>query len=360
VRILHLVDRLTDRGGAYTHLRGVLCAQAEAGHEILLLAGAAEAAPSWPCPSRIFPGLDARGREPVDLEPSWREWKPDLVHVHTVMNPAVLEWAAARPAVTTVQDHRHFCPYRGKWTLGGKACTEPLARETCAGCFDDGSYFAAVWDLTAARLAAVARTEVTVLSRYMRQEMIAAGADPARVHVVPPFVHGLDLDAQAEGEPCVLFAGRLAETKGVLDAVEAWRRSGLGLPLVMAGTGPLREWAERAGAQVLGWVDHQRMAGLYRRAAALLMPSRWQEPFGIAGLEALTMGTPVAAWRSGGVGEWHPGGPALVPWGDVDSLAAALRSVAGERASAPAGFERTAAMAVLDAVYALARGAVSG
>ena len=45
----------------------------------------------------------------------------DVVHVHNVTNPAVLEWAASPPdAVLTVQDHRFFCPSRGKWTLGGR------------------------------------------------------------------------------------------------------------------------------------------------------------------------------------------------------------------------------------------------
>jgi glycosyltransferase involved in cell wall biosynthesis len=102
------------------------------------------------------------------------------------------------------------------------------------------------------------------------------------------------------------------------------------------------------------------MAGLYKRAAALVMPSRWQEPFGIAGLEALTLGTPVAAWRSGGVAEWHPGGTSLVEWGDVDALAGALRAVAGGVARAPAGFERATAMAALEAVYQRALGAESG
>jgi glycosyltransferase involved in cell wall biosynthesis len=125
----------------------------------------------------------------------------------------------------------------------------------------------------------------------------------------------------------------------------------------MAGTGPLREWAQSAGAEVLGWVDRARMGSLYRRAAALVLPSRWQEPFGIAGLEALTLGTPVAAWRSGGVADWHPGGASLVEWGDVDGLAAALRVCAGHAAAAPRGFDRAAAMQGLDAVYgrALAR-----
>jgi len=111
------------------------------------------------------------------------------------------------------------------------------------------------------------------------------------------------------GPPCVLFVGRLVEAKGVRDAVEAWRRSGVDLPLVVAGTGPLRaqlaSWAgERDGPaiEVLGWVDRDLLSRLYRRARALLMPSRWQEPFGIAGLEALSFGVPVVAWEAGGIG----------------------------------------------------------
>jgi len=354
LRILHLSDRLSDRGGAYVHLRAVVTAQVEAGHAPSLVAGAADGGARWPCPTRVVSGLDARTRAPVDLDRPWRELAPDLVHVHTVMNPDALEWAAARGGVVTVQDHRHFCPYRGKWTREGAPCREPIARTACAGCFEDKAYFDEVFTLTTARLAAVARMEAVVLSRYMREEMIAAGALSARVHVVPPFVHGLDSQPPAEARPCVLFAGRLTEAKGAREAVEAWRRCGLSLPLVMAGTGPLREWAASAGAQVLGWVDRAGMGPLYRRAAALVLPSRWQEPFGIAGLEALTLGTSVAAWRSGGVAEWHPGGASLVEWGDVDALAVALRGCAGRPAAAPPGFDRTTAMRGLEAVYARA------
>jgi glycosyltransferase involved in cell wall biosynthesis len=147
-----------------------------------------------------------------------------------------------------------------------------------------------------------------------------------------------------------LFVGRLVETKGVADAIEAWRRSRLELPLVFAGTGPLRELAEASGCPVLGWVPHERLAAVYKRARALVFPPRWQEPFGIAGLEALTLGVPVAAWESGGVGEWHPG-HGLVPWGDVDALAAALARAAGRPAPAVAGFEPEALMRRLEALY---------
>jgi glycosyltransferase involved in cell wall biosynthesis len=135
----------------------------------------------------------------------------------------------------------------------------------------------------------------------------------------------------------------LVGAKGVADAVQAWSQSGGSLPLVFAGSGPERERLERQGFEVLGWVPHERLSSVYRRARALLVPSRWQEPFGIVGPEALRMGVPVVAWDSGGVRDWHPAagassngsvapadpGPAgaLVPWGDVQGLARALADI---------------------------------
>jgi glycosyltransferase involved in cell wall biosynthesis len=213
-----------------------------------------------------------------------------------------------------------------------------MAPATCAACFEDGNYFQEMYALTASRLAALRGLRLVVLSAYMKRELVAAGVAAEGIAVVPPFVHGLDPDAEPDGPPCVLFVGRLTEAKGAREAVQAWRFSGVDLPLIVAGTGPLRAELEASGVEVLGWVGPERLSATYRRARAVLMPSRWQEPFGIAGLEALTMGVPVVAWESGGVGEWHP--RPLVAWGDVDGLAAALRTAVEQRAYAPAGFDR--------------------
>jgi len=65
------------------------------------------------------PGLEARLRGPADLGSVAASFRPDVIHLHTVVNPAVLEWAAGRSALITVQDHRYFCPTRGKWTAAG-------------------------------------------------------------------------------------------------------------------------------------------------------------------------------------------------------------------------------------------------
>lgn len=344
MRVLHVSDRLTDRGGAYWHLLGVIAHQSRT-DDVHLAAGRVDSDVDAGCDVTVVAGLDARTREPVALERVVRELRPDVVHVHTVMNPSALEQAGHLDGVTkvlTVQDHRYFCPGKGKWTEDGEVCAERMSAELCKKCFDDDAYYRDIVALTQARFDALRHFRVVVLSEYMRRELAIPGA-----RVIPPFVYGLDSGARPGGAPCVLFAGRLVRAKGVLDAVEAWKRSGVEYPLVLAGTGTLRDELEEC--EVLGWVPHQRMASLYRRAACVLMPSRWQEPFGIVGLEAMSLGTPVATWESGGIGEWHPG--PLGRWGDINALADELRLAVDRRVTPPEGFDRDALMAQLAAVY---------
>ena len=351
LRILHLADRLTDRGGAYAHLLGVIDALGPR-HESWLAVGVDEGSASTRARVRVVPGLEARTRRPLDLDALADAVRPDVVHVHNLMNPEALAWAASRGrAVLTIQDHRFFCPTRGKWKTDGRVCREVLSPEACAGCFEDDAYFRDVLALTRARLEEARRLSVVALSRHMRDELLAVGLRADAVSVIPPFVHGLDRAARPDGPPCVLFVGRLVESKGVADAVLAWRRSGVDLPLVVAGSGPLRESMRGSGAEVLGWVPRALLGAVYARARAVVMPSRWQEPFGIVGLEALHCGVPVVAWESGGIAEWHPGGDLLVPWGDVDALASALRDAVTRRASLRAGFDQGSLMDRLTAVY---------
>ncbi|HUG52097.1 MAG TPA: glycosyltransferase family 4 protein, partial [Vicinamibacteria bacterium] len=327
------------------------------GHEVHLAAGEEDhLSEAVPAEVHHLRGLAARRAEPVALEPLLRRLDPDVLHVHTVMNPVALQLCADRGAVFTVQDHRCFCPGRGKWTASGEVCQATFSPADCAPCFDDDGYGEEMSALTRARLDAVAGSTVVVLSEYMRGELVRAGLSPARVRVVPPFA---DFDPPGppadDGPPCVLFVGRLVAAKGPLDAVAAWRRSGLPLPLVVAGTGPLRPAVEASGADVRGWVPHRELPALLRRARALVMTPRWQEPFGIVGLEALAFGVPVVSWDSGGIREWHPG--PLPAWGDVEALAAALRDAVKAPAPAPgtAGFGREEAMRRLEDVYEGAR-----
>ncbi len=351
-RILHLSDRLSQRGGADWYLLSLL-AGLSVDEDSVVGVGRDDGTAVAPCAVEIVSGLDAAAREPVAdaLDRLATSFRADVVHVHNVMNPEALEWAAARGAVMTVQDHRTFCPGRGKLTLDGRVCREPMSASACASCFTDAAYAERIMGVTDERLGAVRRMErLTVFSEYMKGELTSVGVDAHRIRVVPPFVDGLDRDAVASGPPCVLFAGRLVAAKGVTDALAAWRRSGVSLPLVVAGTGPERATLEAEGVDVLGWVTHEKMSGVYRRARALILPSRWQEPFGIVGIEALAMGVPVVAWESGGVAEWHPG-EGLVRWGDVGALATALGRAVGATAMPATGFDRDESLQRLRDIY---------
>ena len=212
----------------------------------------------------------------------------------------------------------------------------PLARELCVSCFEDAAYFEEIHALTERRLAAARRHAPD--GAVPLHAGGAGGGGRARRRACTSCRRSCWTSIprrRPRARPCVLFVGRLVEAKGVWDAVEAWRQSGLELPLVLVGdgaaaraSGGVRARHERI--EITGWLDRRALSGVYARAQALLLPSRWQEPFGIVGLEALTFGVPVAAWESGGVGEWHPG-PGLARWGDVPALGRALREVAGRR-----------------------------
>ena len=137
------------------------------------------------------------------------------------------------------------------------------------------------------------------------------------VRVIPSGVDVPD-DVGVEDEPpFVLFAGRLSPEKGVLELVEAAN----GVPLVVAGDGPLRE--QVPGAR--GFVPHEQLEELYRRAAIVAVPS-YREGFGVVCAEAMAHGRPVVASAVGGLLDLVVDGETgiQVPPGDVAALRGAL------------------------------------
>jgi glycogen(starch) synthase len=159
-------------------------------------------------------------------------------------------------------------------------------------------------------------------STALAEEARLLGA--GEVRVIPS---GVDLPAAVGEEadpPEVLYAGRLSAEKGVRELVAAAD----GLPLVVAGDGPLRD--EVPGA--LGFVPHDELERLYARAAVVACPSR-REGFGVVCAEAMAYGRPVVAGDVGGLRDLvrHEETGLLIPPRDVGALRAALQRLLADR-----------------------------
>ena len=128
--------------------------------------------------------------------------------------------------------------------------------------------------------------------------------------------NGLDVNAipfqaaVARNAP-LLFAGRISPEKGVEAAIEIAEKANY--PLIIAGGIYDRDYYEqriapriaRPGARItyVGQLERDMLWKLMGRATALLCPVAWDEPFGLAPVEAMAAGTPVIAFRRGAMQE---------------------------------------------------------
>jgi glycosyltransferase involved in cell wall biosynthesis len=137
----------------------------------------------------------------------------------------------------------------------------------------------------------------------------------------------------------VLFVGAVQERKNPLAALAA--AEAVGLPLVVAGPAKdatLARELERRGADVRGYVEQEELVNLYRGAACLVLPSRY-EGFGLPVLEAMACGTPVVAVPDPALRE--VAGDAAV-WAEEYQLADGIRRALAERDRlVAAGLERS-------------------
>jgi glycogen(starch) synthase len=135
-------------------------------------------------------------------------------------------------------------------------------------------------------------------------------------------------------------AGRVVRDKGFDIAIRALamiRERGMDARLTIAGNGPERKPLEQLSDALgvtkavtfAGWVMPEDVSRLMQSATAILMPSRWREPFGLVALQAMQSATPVIASAIGGLPEVveHGVSGLLVPPEDANALTDALGSM---------------------------------
>ncbi|HTY45072.1 MAG TPA: glycosyltransferase family 4 protein [Patescibacteria group bacterium] len=213
--------------------------------------------------------------------------KPDLVHINTCY-PSVFFH------LRTMHTHR--------------APTLLAVHELPAGCLKENAVFAhmvseADWvvAVSQAMLQGVRRLAPDIAER---SSLINNALDSPDIAPLPlPF------------KPArLLCVGRLIKAKGfdlALEALALLKSSFPCLRLIIAGDGLARQDLEsrltalgiQDMVEFIGWVSPDRICDVMNTATAVIVPSRWQEPFGLVALEAAHMARPVVAARVGGLPE---------------------------------------------------------
>ena len=292
----------------------------------------------------------------------------DEIIVHKCSDVATLEKFPPEKTVYYVHDHEPICPRGYAYTPLKRNCTRAGGVWPCIFCAPAcRSWKAALGRVFSQRrrIAAMSRfKKIVVISEFMKSRLAANGLPPEKIVVEPPKIESLrvGLGSNRVGETLIdpnptlkdpnstlkdpnqtlidpnlaqvdlLYVGQLIRGKGVHLLLEAMARMKSPRTLDIVGTGNMEEELKSLASR-LGLSGRVRFNGFQknpqdwmRRAACVVVPSFWQEPYGLVAAEAVALRRPVVAFAIGGLPEACGGKATLVPPGDVAALAAALES----------------------------------
>ncbi len=243
--------------------------------------------------------------------------------------------------VFMVHDHDLYCPRRHYYTpFGRRNCHRAYHPLRCTLCSMMSRSGNAGKD-HAGTLRLVRKMNTAVISDFMQNNLIANGFAPEKIYRLTPVCKAgiARNEFMPSGVLRLLFLGQLIRGKGcdlLIDALrlipeQPWR-------LTIAGDGNDRQMLERM-VQEYGLTEKITFAGwnnspedFFAQTDLTVFPSRWQEPFGLSGLESIAHGVPVAAFDVGGVREWLSGNETgfMIPEQNLEMLAETIRNCSAE------------------------------
>ena len=281
----------------------------------------------------------------------------DLTVLHKVRDAAAVRKLreSGRTAVF-IHDHEYYCPRKSYYyPVTRKNCSRSYCEFLCGCCAmlrrpsPDNTFranfggFAALWrEIRACG-------EFIVLSGFMRDILVRQGIPAEKIVLIPPSItlpaasqeqsEGME-NAENTDVPHILAIGQLIRGKGVDLLLDAMRLVKTPCVLDIVGTGNdeayLKRLAAPLGSNVVFHGYTPNPDDMFRGVRAVILPWRWQEPFGLVGPEALAHGIPVAGFDVGAIREYLIDGETglLVPSGDTVALADAIDRLLADPANA--------------------------
>lgn len=365
MRLALLTPDWTPNGGIATYVRLVSAALADAGHRVLVLHGYASdgVAP---------PGVEISGMRSYTHATSGPSaeacvsgvmdqllaFRPDVVHVHGVNNIPLERRVLGEFAAIKTFHVCDFCPSGTKFhhatdhactfrTSG--ACVLRQAYLRCTLSKRPGVWWAQYRRAARLNLHNQSFPRCIVASHYVKHEAVRTGYEADRIDVVPYFTELPDVVVEPQPRH-ILCVGRLVREKGVDLLFDALAHVPTDWTCTVVGDGiaatQVRDAARARGiagrVTFAGWLDGAPLSAAFDAASIVAVPSRWPEPFGIVGLEAMAHARPVVAFRVGGIPDWLEDG--VTGWsvapGDVPAFAARLSRLLEHPAEAAAMGQR--------------------
>ncbi len=307
-------------GGVEQHIAMVARAMGERGHQVFFVSKNRDGR-DWDAFAELFTSCDLCSKEPLGtIVP---RISPDVIYLHKYPSVGeVLEAAGGVPVVRMIHDHDIYCPRRHKYFFHNQAICRRAAGRICyadlaflerrGGRIRFVSVAAKLRELRANR-----KLDLCIAgSTFTRDQLVKNGFAPERIELLHPCV---SFAAQAGGGDSaleILYTGQLIRGKGVdilLRAMQRVAEAGIGfdrLRIVGSGNaeGGLKQLAGELGladrVTFHGFLPHEELMPYYDTAAVVVVPSRWPEPFGMVGLEAMLRGKPVVGADAGGIPDW--------------------------------------------------------
>ena len=272
--------------------------------------------------------------------------KPDVIYIHKTNVGLLQDGLEGVRSVRMIHDHDLCCPRHHKYyAWNGRVCRHKADWR----CYLDMAFLERVPGSRQLGLVSIGDkmlemrrnrqlSLLLVASAWMREELIQNGFAAERIETLPYAVrmplHGM---APIPKENRILYVGQLIRGKGVDLLLKALPHLCCDYELTIAGTGNAQHSLEQLSRKLgltgkvrfAGWVGPQDIGDYYAKAKVSVVPSRWPEPFGMVGLEAMHYGRPVVGFNVGGIPDWLEHGVTglLVPEQDVRAFANALEQL---------------------------------
>jgi glycosyltransferase involved in cell wall biosynthesis len=277
-----------------------------------------------------------------------RNLNPDVIYLHKVKDLNICESLMDDFRILRmIHDHDLCCPRKHKYFIhNGRTCQYPVGWR----CYADLAFLErrknnylglGIKNINQSMQNILRHKELKHLlvgSQYMMNELVINGIDKKQISVLPPCVPRPEIEWQTPPQKNnILFVGQVIRGKGVDLLIESLAHINEEFYCQIVGAGnaapAVRNMITSMGldskVEIIDWVENKELSTFYNNAKVVVVPSRWPEPFGMVGIEAMHHGRPVVGFDVGGISDWlkHDMNGLLVKEQDTKAMGGAINSI---------------------------------